>query len=201
MENQKSTKAIGLTGGIGSGKSFVANLFKEKGVPVYFSDDRAKAIMVESETVKLALIDLLGQETYTDQGALNKTYVAEIIFTDKGKLTSLNGIVHPAVFEDFKKWIQRQKSRYVLKESAILFENKSNVLCDRVILVTADETIRIQRVMKRDQVSTQQVLARIKNQLSEADKIDLADYVLYNNGSFDEIVKQVGVLHRQLSKL
>ena len=172
-------KIIGLTGGIGSGKTTVLNLFQQQGVPVYIADIEAKKIMHSSPKVKNAITELFGEEAYVD-AKLNREYIAEIVFNQKEKLLALNEIVHPAVHEDFQEFVSKQQSEYVIYESALLYENKTEGSFDKVILVTAPIATRIERVQKRDGISKVQIEARINNQLPDDVKKNKADYVLYN---------------------
>ncbi|MGD1946131.1 MAG: dephospho-CoA kinase, partial [Croceivirga sp.] len=167
---------VGLTGGIGSGKSTVANFFRALGVPVYDSDSEAKHLMVASETIRNSIISLFGPASYEGQ-KLNKTYLSDIVFNDSDKLEQLNAIVHPAVRKHFLNWAKVQNTRYVLQETALLFENNLQHHYDKVILVTAPKTLRIRRVMKRDGVSETDVCARIDHQLSDAIKSKMADFI------------------------
>src|SRR5690554_4707355 len=145
-------KIIGLTGGIGSGKTTVAIMFAELGIPVYNSDVEAKILTNTSEAIRKELILLLGDETYKN-GKLDRKFLADKIFNDRVLLQKVNAIIHPKVAEHFKNWVANQSAPYVIKEAAILFESGSNVQCDLVILVTASKKERIRRVMDRDQVS------------------------------------------------
>ena len=172
-------KIIGLTGGIGSGKTTVLNLFQQQGVPVYIADIEAKKIMHSSPKVKNAITELFGEEAYVD-AKLNREYIAEIVFNQKEKLLALNALVHPAVHEDFQEFVSKQQSEYVIYESALLYENKTEGSFDKVILVTAPIATRIERVQKRDGISKVQIEARINNQLPDDVKKNKADYVLYN---------------------
>ncbi|WP_152286562.1 dephospho-CoA kinase [Flavicella marina] len=172
-------KIIGLTGGIGSGKTTVLNLFQQQGVPVYIADIEAKKIMHSSPKVMNAITELFGEEAYVD-AKLNREYIAEIVFNQKEKLLALNEIVHPAVHEDFQEFVSKQQSEYVIYESALLYENKTEGSFDKVILVTAPIATRIERVQKRDGISKVQIEARINNQLPDDVKKNKADYVLYN---------------------
>lgn len=188
---------VGLTGGIGSGKSTVARAFQELGVPCYIADLEAKKLMVESSQVRAAIIDLLGEEAYEDNN-LNRAYIASKVFKDKELLAQLNAIVHPAVHKDLKDFVARQTSSYCLYESAILFENKNEHLCDKIIVVTANLEERIQRVMKRDGVGREAILERINNQWSQEKKIEKADFIIKNNVE-EELKEQVLQLHQQFS--
>ena len=172
-------KIIGLTGGIGSGKSTVANMFKELGVPVYNSDERAKYLMNTSLEIKSQLIKLLGEEAYKGD-KLNRSFIAEKVFSNTNLLAELNGIVHPIVRNDFIDWTKKQDYSYVIQETALLFENKAQDLYDSVILVTAPKETRITRVVDRDKSSREQVIARMNNQLDDEAKLNLSNYVIEN---------------------
>ena len=170
---------VGLTGGIGSGKSTVANFFKELGVPVYDSDAQAKRLMTSSKIIRKKIIALLGKEAYQDK-AINRPFIAKLVFSDKELLEQLNKIVHPAVRKHFLKWSQKQTHPYVVQETALLFENESSDFYDKIILVTAPIKTRVARVMYRDNSSEEQVLARVKNQLEDTVKIALSDHIIEN---------------------
>jgi len=187
---------VGLTGGIGSGKSTVANFFRELGVPVYDSDVEAKSLMVESEEVRSGVLELFGQEAYQGK-KLNKTLISKIVFRNKDKLDKLNRIVHPAVRRHFLDWVSRQKSPYVLQETALIFENKAQDSYDAVILVISPEHVRIQRVMERDGASESQVSSRIENQLPDSEKKEMADYII-ENIALQQTQKRVEVIHKEL---
>jgi dephospho-CoA kinase len=171
---------IGLTGGIGSGKTTVAKLFLERGVPVYFADDEAKKLMQSSEALKSKIRATFGDKSYLNN-TLNRSYLAALVFTDKRNLERLNKLVHPAVKEHFSKWRAQQNSEYVIYENAILFESNSDKECDYIITVIADYETRIKRVMKRDNISRQDVINRIDNQLKTAEKVALSDAVIQND--------------------
>lgn len=191
-------KYVGLTGGIGSGKTTVAKMFAELGVPVYNSDDRAKQLMETSMTLKKEIKKLFGEEAYIDQ-RLNKTYISERVFTDKSLLSKLNSIVHPAVRADFLAWSNRQKAAYVVQEAAIIFEIGSQDFYDKIILVTASENVRLERVMNRDaEKSPATIRARMQNQWDDAQKIDASDYVIENR-ELKNTERQVLNIHRALS--
>ena len=171
---------VGLTGGIGSGKTTVLNFFKELGVPCYIADVEAKRLMNTSVEIKKEVIELFGDEAYLSDG-LNRKFIADIVFQNPEKLERLNTIVHPRVFEDFKKFVKSSTADYIIYESAILLNGDSKKLCDKVIVVTSPLSIRIERVMKRDKVSEEAVLARINQQMSEKEMITQSDYVIYNS--------------------
>ena len=171
---------IGLTGGIGSGKTTIAQWFQEKGIPVYNSDFEAKKLMNENEDLIQQLIELFGDETYKN-GEYNRSYVASKVFNDKELLNQLNAIVHPAVFKHFDEWLDNQKSSFVVKEAAILFESGSYKACDYIISVIADEEIRIKRVAKRDQLNEDQIRNRMKSQWTDQQRIEKSDFIIENN--------------------
>ena len=179
-------KQIGLTGGIGSGKTTVAKIFEHAGYRVYYADTRAKALYDEDQTLKAALIDLLGAEIYDSNGQLDKKRFGGLIFNDKQLLNSVNALVHPAVARDFERWIVETPSDYshsfVLKEAAILFEAGSHRQADGVICIYAPKSIRLQRVQARDQVEASAVLARMRNQWPDQQKVLASDFIIYNDG-------------------
>ncbi len=187
---------VGLTGGIGSGKSTVAKMFKKLGVPVYNSDKRAKKLMKSSKKLRASIIALLGEDAYSGK-KLNKAYISEKIFKDKSLLDQLNAIVHPAVRKDFISWAKKQKAPYVIQEAAIIFENGLHGFYDKIILVTAPEENRLERVMERDGVSRSKVMARIGNQWQDVKKIELSDYVI-DNLVFEETILKVRKVHKLL---
>ncbi|TDS64166.1 dephospho-CoA kinase [Myroides indicus] len=173
------TKIVGLTGGIGSGKTMVANFFKEEGIPVYISDERAKIIMDKPEVIQK--IQEIFDENVQKEGKLNRKRIREIVFKESHLLEKLNAIVHPAVKKDFKQWVDlHQKYSFVIKESALLFEQKLYKTCDYIILVTAPEEIRVKRVVKRDGVTAESIRDIIRNQLKDEDKIPFCDWVIIN---------------------
>ena len=170
---------VGLTGGIGSGKSTVAGFFKELGVPVYNSDKQAKKLMRNSKKLRKAIINLLGESAYNGK-KLNRSVIAKKVFADKELLLALNGLVHPAVKKHFVKWAKKQKSNYVIQEAAVLFENGSYENYDKMILVRAPIAIRIARIQERDGSSESEILARMKHQWSDEEKSALSDYIIDN---------------------
>jgi len=177
-------RIVGLTGGIGSGKSTVARMFEELGVPVYYSDDEAKNLMNTSDQIKEGLIAVFGQKSF-ENGKLNRSYIASLVFNSEEKLKKLNSIVHPEVKRNFKKWILDQSASYVIQENPLIFENNSQDDFDVVITVTAPKKTRIQRVMERDGLSENQVLARVNNQLEDQLKIDASHFVITNESLND----------------
>ncbi|MGL4581884.1 MAG: dephospho-CoA kinase [Flavobacterium sp.] len=170
---------VGLTGGIGSGKTTVAKMFEENGIPIYIADDRARQIMDRKDVVNA--VQSIFKEDVKIGEVLDRKKIREIVFDNKDLLTQLNNIVHPEVKKDFEEWkVANDASPFVIKESAVLFENKLHTQCDLVILVTAPEEIRIKRVMERDKVSYDNVKSIISNQMQDSDKIPLSDYVIIN---------------------
>lgn len=190
---------IGLTGGIGSGKTTVANAFAKYGVPVYIADLEAKNLMATSKALKAKIINAFGDEAYSN-GIPNRSYLSKLVFNDPGKLNKLNSFVHPAVQRHFKKWLAKQTASYVIKEAAILFESGSYKDCDKIITVTAPLETRIQRVMQRDAVNYQDVLVRIKNQWPEEEKIKRSHFVI-ENISLEKTLKKVEEIHLKLLEL
>jgi dephospho-CoA kinase len=190
---------IGLTGGIGSGKSTIAKVFEVLGVPVYYADDAAKRLMNEDEQLKQQLIQHFGEATYTN-GVLNRAHLSSIVFQNKEKLELLNSLVHPATVADATQWFSQQSTPYVIKEAALLFESGTAQGLDKVIGVRAPETIRIKRVMDRDKVSADEVKRRMNNQIEETIKMRLCDFVIENNEQ-QLVTTQILKLHEQLTKL
>lgn len=187
---------VGITGGIGSGKTTVCRIFESLNIPVYYADDRAKYLITHNEAVKSGIIDLLGEEAYID-GVYNRKYVANIVFNDKEKLIALNSIVHPAVGMDVEEWFESQESPYALQEAALLVENGSYLGLDRLISVSAPKDIRMERVMSRDDITEEQVNARFKSQLPQEEKDKVADYIIDNSGRYS-LVMQVVDIHKAL---
>ena len=174
-------KIIGLTGGIGSGKSTVSQFIEALGFPVYDSDFWAKELVNLDENLKSRIIELLGEESYDENGKYNRKFVAEKVFDHQELLLKLNQIIHPAVKIHFENWVNAQNAEFVFKETALLFELKLNESCYQSILVTADENIRIKRVMNRDGRTYREVKEIIDKQMPEVDKVKIADFVIENN--------------------
>lgn len=187
---------VGLTGGIGSGKTTVANFFKDLGVPVYNSDKEARKLMRKAKKVKSAIIELLGEDAYLGK-KLNKTYISEKIFNNAELLQELNEIVHPAVRNHFLKWAKKQDAPYVIQETALIFENKMQAFYDKIILVVAPKPQRILRVAERDGISKEQVESRLKNQFEDDQKIPLAHFII-DNTNLLKTKKKVAELNRAL---
>jgi dephospho-CoA kinase len=189
------TKIIGLTGGIGSGKSTIANYIASKGIPVYIADEEAKKLMELPEVIT-SVQSIFSENVLDKFGKLDRKKIADLVFNSPTQLSQLNNIVHPLVKNHFMEWLKiHSNAPYVIKEVAILFETGGNTACDKVIVVTAPEEIRIERAMKRDNVSKETIVSRMNNQLPESDKITKSDFIIHNidlNESFiqvDEILK------------
>lgn len=173
------TKIIGLTGGIGSGKTSIAKYFEQKGIPVYIADDRAKMVSSKPEVVK-KIITAFGNEILDNNKYISKEKLSNIVFTDKKKLQLLNSIIHPEVKKDFIEWVKMQNKPFVIKEAAILFESGSYKDCDLIITIIAPIEERIKRVMLRDNISREKVLDRISNQWSDEERIKKSDFIIEN---------------------
>ena len=191
-------KIVGLTGGIGSGKTTVAGMFQDLGVPVYNSDTRAKELMSTSPELREKIVGLLGEDAYV-KGELNRALIAEQVFMNKELLSALNAIVHPAVREDFTSWASAQQASYVIQEAAILFENGAYTGFDSMILVTAPRKIRLERIMQRDSSSETDVLARMNHQWADEKKLPLAQFVI-ENIELENTRSAVGKIHKKLSE-
>lgn len=194
---------IGITGGIGAGKSTVCRLFEGLKIPVYYADDRAKWLMQHDEELVNKLKTAFGEDIYSADGSLDRPKLANIVFNNPEALQKLNSITHPEVLEDGERWQRMQKLNgaiYTLKEAALLYESGSHEYLDKIIVVAADDESRIERVMQRDNCTREQVLARLNKQMPQADKIKLADWVIYNNDN-DDIMAAVQKIHRQILAL
>ena len=174
---------IGITGGIGSGKTYICNILSAKGLPVYNCDNEAKRLMREDERVRNELIATIGSQAYTADGELNKPAIAAFLFANAENAKRINAIVHPAVLADFGKWCKIQTADICLMESAILFESGFNKAVDHTVLIHAPEDVRIQRAIQRDNSSEEQVRRRMAQQISDAEACSMADYIFDNNGS------------------
>jgi dephospho-CoA kinase len=184
---------IGLTGGIGSGKSTVAKVFETLGIPVYYADTEAKRLMNENDEIRRSIIQNFGEDAYSN-GQLNRKYLSEIVFRDSYQLDLLNSIVHPFTILDADLWMKKQSSPYCIKEAALLFESGAVTRLDKVIGVYAPEALRIKRVMERDHSSREVVMQRMKNQMQEEIKMRLCDYIIQNDEEHP-VIEQVLSLH------
>lgn len=187
---------IGITGGIGSGKSTVCQIFAKMGVPVYSADLQAREIMNTNAKLVKALKKEFGADIYGDDGLLIRPKLAAIVFGDKAKVEKLNALVHPAVKEDFRQWAQKQTNcPYVIKEAALMFESESYKDLDYVVTVTAPKELRILRVVERDGSKRADVIKRMDNQLSEKERAERADFIIKNDGT-QLLIPQVMDLHQ-----
>jgi len=187
---------VGITGGIGSGKTTIANYLNSLGIPLYVADREAKALMNRSKIIKRKLTQLFGNEAYKD-GKLNRPYLAKKIFNDKSLLNKMNEIIHPKVASHFKRWLKKQDAPYVLKEAAIIFENNLQANYDYIITVVADEELRIERILKRDDTTRKKIDAIINNQWTDHQKEELADFIVTNN-DLDLAKAQALEIHNKL---
>jgi dephospho-CoA kinase len=190
---------IGLTGGIGSGKSTVAKIFSQLGIPVLDADATAKILMNNDEEIKAALIKTFGQDVFIDN-QLNRQFLARLVFEDPFKLSQLNAIVHPAAIQYAKDWALKQTTPYVIKEAALFFESGSSEGIHKIIGVTAPKHIKIQRVMQRDQISREEVIKRMDHQLDDSIKMKLCDWVIQND-EMHLLIPQVLAIHQEISKM
>lgn len=189
---------IGITGGIGSGKTTVCRIFETLGIPVFYADTVAKQIMVTDPILVAGVKAAFGPESYGDNDILNNKHIAGIVFNNAAELEKLNALVHPAVFRAFDAWVQQipENTPYILKEAALLFESESYKMCDQTVLVIAPKETRLRRVMQRDGASAEQVQARMDKQMSDEEKMTMADYLVHNNET-DSLIAQVLKLHEQ----
>jgi len=187
---------IGLTGGIGSGKSTVAHIFNVLGIPVYDADSAAKRVMVEDEMLKKRILNVFGENAYTD-GKLNRKFLSDVVFKDERKITLLNSLVHPATIEDANEWMKKQTAPYLIKEAALIFESGSDKFLDLVIGVRSPLSLRIERTMKRNHITAEEVKARMKFQMDEDKKMALCDFIIENDEK-EMLIPQVLLLHETL---
>lgn len=194
---------VGITGGIGSGKTTVCHVFEVLGIPVFYADNAAKSIMHTDALLKQDILNGFGSESYSEAGELNRAYISSIVFNDDDQLKKLNALVHPAVFRAFDTWVAEQSSvPYVLKEAALLFESDSYKMCDSSILVISPEALKIKRIMARDGATEENVRLRMNKQFTDEQKEKLADRVLMND-EVSLLIPQVLTLHEhflQISK-
>ncbi len=189
-EPRVKTQIIGITGGIGSGKSTVSKLIEEAGYPVYYSDVRAKTIVNDDHQLQEKIKELLGEQSYDENGLYDRKYVSEIVFEDEELLLKLNSLIHPAVKIDFENWVTQQTTPFAFKETALLFELKLNKSCYKSLLVTADDNCRLKRVMDRDDKTYREVESIMLKQMPEKDKVKLADFIIYNNDGLEELEEE-----------
>ena len=188
---------VGLTGGIGSGKTTVAEIFYSLGIPVYNSDERAKFLMENDPSLRVTIIEYFGEESYRSEG-LNRLYLSKEVFSDKSKLQKLNSLVHPVVGNDFAVWCKNQSALFVVKEAAILIESGAYKGLDKIIIITASENTRMDRVMDRDDVKASEVRDRINNQMADSERLKYADFIIDNDGS-KMLIPQVKEIFNKLT--
>ena len=189
-------KKIGITGNIGSGKSYVCKMFENLGIPVFYSDDETKKLYLVP-SVKELIIKRFGEEVYFEDGSLNKKLLSYHLFKNEEAMQFIESVLYPALNQHFDEWCEQQNTPYVLYESAILFEKNYEKFFDKIIFVSAAEDIRLQRVMKRDDCSEENVRSRMRLQLSEESKISRADFVIYNDGT-KHVEPQVEAINKLL---
>ena len=194
-------KIVGLTGGIGSGKTTVVKLLESKGYSVYYSDIRAKEIVNNNAFLKTRIIQLLGDKAYDQDGKYNRKWVAQKVFNNEKLLLELNKIIHPAVKSDFEFWVREQKGDFIFKETALLFELNLDKNCFKTILVTADESLRIKRAMERDGKTYQEIENIIQKQIPEKEKRKRADLIIENNTDLENLGKEVERMLLELNKI
>lgn len=187
---------LGLTGGIGSGKTTVAKVFEVLGIPVYYADDAAKRLMNEDAELKQKIKEIFGDDIY-DGDLLNKKQLASIVFNDPEKLNTLNRLIHPATIKDAAVWMEKQTSAYTIKEAALIFESGAQEHLDYVIGVTAPAPLRIHRTMHRDNITREEVIARMDKQMDDTIKMKLCDFVIKNDEQ-EMLLPQVLALHEKL---
>lgn len=192
------TLRVGITGGIGSGKTYVSKIFEVLGIDVYYADERAKWLQAHNSTLVQQIREAFGSQAYNSEGQLNRTFLADQVFSDSEKLALLNGFVHPQVAEDYRQWImQRTDHPYTVKEAALLFETNSYQKLDKIITINAPEAVRIQRVLRRDpQRSQAQLKGIMAQQLSDAERRLRADYTIDNSGTTLVAPQVVHIHHR-----
>jgi dephospho-CoA kinase len=190
---------IGLTGGIGSGKSTVAKIFETLGIPVYYADTEAKRLMNEDPVLRKSIINHFGSSAYTNN-VLDRQYLASIVFNDKEKLDLLNALIHPVTIADAEVWMKKQKAPYCIKEAALLFESGAAENLDYVIGVSAPAALRIKRVIDRDGLSREEIMKRINRQVNEEMKMKLCDFIIYNNEE-QAVIPQVAKLDEQFKNI
>lgn len=189
---------IGITGGMGVGKTSVSRIFETFGIPIYDADQRAKALMTDNEAVRKDIEDEFGWDAYKKDRSLNRKYLAKIVFDNPDKLEKLNAIVHPRVFENYNQWVKEQSGApYTIKEAALMFETESYKQLDEIIVVTCPINIRIDRIMKRDNSKREDVLKRINNQMTDKERLKRANYIIKNDGS-KSLIHQSLDIHRQI---
>lgn len=187
---------IGLTGGIGSGKSTVARIFEVLGIPVYYADDAAKKLMNNDQNLQKQIIQHFGKESFIN-GKLNRAFLADVVFSNPAKTKLINSIIHPATIADAKKWMEKQNAPYSIKEAALIFEANAEKNLDLIIGVSSTYELRLQRVMQRDGINKEAVEKRMQNQMDENKKMESCDFVL-NNNETELLIPQILALHKKI---
>ena len=192
---------VGITGGIGSGKTTVCRVFEVLGIPVFYADDAAKSIMHTDARLREDIIRGFGKDSYTINGDLDRKYIAAIVFSNKEQLVKLNALIHPVVFRAFESWVGEQKDvPYVLKEAALLFESDAYKMCDQSILVKSPEALKFERIMVRDQITLEEVRLRMDRQFSDEKKEKMADHLITNNEQL-LLIPQILALHKHFIQM
>jgi len=193
---------VGITGGIGSGKSTVCRIFHQLGMPIYYADDRGKYLLNNNDLLRNQVVEAFGAEAYLPDGILNRAYLADKVFSNETELSKLNGMVHPALANDFEKWVNEHQSFPVLiKEAALLIENESYKLLDELITVMAPEPVRMERILLRDiQRDKNQVQSIINSQIGDELRKNVSNYIIDNSGN-KLLIPQVLAIHRKLLAL
>ena len=191
---------IGITGGIGSGKTTVCRIFELLGIPVFYADAQAKLVMHTDEKLRVGIIQAFGFQSYLADGSLNRKHIADIVFKDERELSTLNALVHPAVIRAFDLWALEQTAPYVVKEAALLFESGSDKMCDYAILIKTPDRIKIARVIERDHITEADIRLRMARQWTDEEKEKLADYILLNDEKL-LLIPQILALHERFVSL
>jgi dephospho-CoA kinase len=190
-------KKIGITGGMGSGKTTVCGIFELLGIPVYYSDEESKKILSRDESVKKELLTIFGNDILDNNARIDRKKLAALAFSNKSVLEKLNAVLHPAVGRHFEEWLSAQKAAYIIKEAAILFESGAYKQVEKVITVVAPLELRIKRILKRDNTSEAEVLQRIGKQMSDEEKIKRSDLILMNDEK-ELLIPQILKIHAEL---
>lgn len=185
---------VGLTGGMGSGKTTVARIFEVMGIPVFYADVEAKKLLAEDHELRLKIIHAIGSESY-DGSKPNRQYIAQIVFNNPKKLAALNSLIHPATIQQAKVWMNKQTTPFAIKEAAILFESNSHKDLDYVIGVQSPEEVRIANIKQRDHLAIEEIKARMAQQMSQEDKMKLCDFVILNDYSHS-LIEQVLLVYK-----
>ncbi|MCH8546624.1 MAG: dephospho-CoA kinase [Cryomorphaceae bacterium] len=196
----KKPLVVGITGGIGSGKTTAAKIFESLGIPIYIADEKARTLTAQNSEILSYIRSTYGDEVFDDNGDLIRKKLGEQVFGDKEKLKALNEVIHPIVSKDFKEWTAQQDAPYVLKEAAVLFESGNYTNCDYVILVVAPKETRIERVIKRSGLTREDIEARMHHQWSDDDKLALSDFVIHND-DHHELMPQIYDIHEDIKRL